>query len=130
MASSSFRITVKGDLKKTKDFLEHMKKRDYLDLLEHYGAEGVNALASVTPVRTGVTANSWGYRVEKHFGGARIVWTNHSLTPTGDSIAILLQYGHGTGTGGYVAGIDYINPAMKPLFDDIIEVICKKVCDS
>lgn len=125
--TSSVKITVKGDLEKTKKFLKHISEKDYLELLDHYGQEGVMALASATPKKTGLTANSWNYRIEKSNNAARIIWTNDNLTDSGDCIAILLQYGHGTGTGGYFTGVDYINPTMKPLFNDIIETIWKKV---
>lgn len=108
-----------GDFSKTKKFLESLKKKEYLKLLDHYGAEGVMALSSATPVKTGKTSQSWDYHIETTGDHTTIVWTNSSLTSQGEPIAIMLQYGHGTGTGGYVQGVDYINPAIKPIFDEI-----------
>lgn len=120
-------LKVKGDYAKTKKFLSGLKERQYLEILDHYGAEGVMALASATPRRTGLTSQSWDYKIERGKGQAKIVWTNSNQTSQGDSIAILLQYGHGTGTGGYVVGIDYINPAIRPVFDDIAEKVWEAV---
>ena len=84
--------------------------------LEHFGSEGVAALAAATPKDTGETANSWFYEIIEENGSWSIVWGNNHVED-GRQIAVLLQYGHGTGTGGYVAGRDYINPALRPIFD-------------
>ena len=84
------------------------------------------ALASATPVETGETANSWHYEVERGGGGARLVFTNTHINK-GVNIAIILQYGHGTGTGGWVEGRDYINPAIQPVFDKIVESLWREV---
>lgn len=108
----------KGDLRKTRKFLQSMKQHPYLNALDKYGMLGVRALSEATPKDTGVTAGSWGYRVEKNHDGVRIVWTNTNRND-GVCIALLLQYGHGTKNGGYVEGVDYINPAMRPIFEKL-----------
>lgn len=123
------RFTVKGDLSKTKRFLNKMKDQDYLKILDKYGQMGVNSLKEHTPVKTGKTANSWSYHIDKTRSSYTITWTNSNINQN-VPIAIILQYGHGTGTGGYVEGIDYINPAMKPIFDSIAEAAWKEVTDA
>lgn len=87
---------------------------------------GVNALAAATPVKTGNTASSWDYKIVEENGKIKIVWTNSNVVK-GQQIAILLQYGHVTGNGGYVVGRDYINPALQPIFDDIAKQAWKEV---
>ena len=116
----------KGNLKKTTKFLERTLKGDYLKNLDKFGREGVAALAFATPVDTGKTAESWDYRIEKTTDGTKIVWTNSNVNK-GVNIAIILQYGHGTGNGGYVQGRDYINPAIRPIFDRIADDAWKEV---
>lgn len=103
-----------------------MSKFDIRSTLERYGAEGVRALASSTPVESGLTANSWAFEVRNSGNSWTIAWTNSNIVG-GVPVAILLQYGHGTGTGGYVQGIDYINPAVRPIFDKIAEDVWKAV---
>lgn len=125
-----FSLKTKGDLRRTRSFLDHMSKKDYLTILNYYGQRGVSALEAATPIDSGETARSWSYSVEKSLGKATIVWTNSHLTKTGTPIAIMLQYGHGTGTGGYIRGKDYINPAIKPIFDDIAEEVWRVVQES
>ena len=98
-----------------------MKEQKYLSALEKYGEEGVKALMAATPRDTGATANSWSYRIVKNKDSATITWTNSNTTESGIPIAVLIQYGHATGTGGYVQGRDFINPAMRPVFDKIAE---------
>lgn len=116
----------KGNLKKTTKFLERTLKGDYLKNLDKFGREGVAALALATPVDTGKTAESWDYRIEKTNDGTKIVWTNSNVNK-GVNIAIILQYGHGTRNGGYVQGRDYINPAIRPIFDKIADDAWKEV---
>lgn len=116
----------KGNLKKTTKFLERTLKGDYLKNLDKFGREGVAALALATPVDTGKTAKSWDYRIEKITDGTKIVWTNSNVNK-GVNIAIILQYGHGTGNGGYVQGRDYINSAIRPIFDRIADDAWKEV---
>lgn len=122
-----FSIKLKKDCTKTKKFLANAQSKDYFKVLNYYGRKGVAALSSATEIDSGVTANSWGYKVVIGKSKARIEWTNSNLTSQGTPVAILLQYGHGTGTGGYVQGIDYINPALKPIFDDIAIAVWKAV---
>lgn len=116
----------KGDLKKTKKFLDRMSKRDFLKNLDRLAKEGVDALSSATPIDSGLTASSWGYEIHSSGSDCEIVWTNTNIND-GVPIAIILQYGHGTGTGGYVEGRDYINPAIRPVFDRIAEDVWKEV---
>lgn len=120
------KITSKGDFSKTFKFLSRAKERKYLRILEHYAKEGVAALSSATPVRTGATAASWGYELKIKNDEATITWLNTNVND-GQNIAVLIQYGHGTGFGGYVKGIDYINPAMKPIFDSIANEAWREV---
>ena len=117
----------KGDFKKTFKFLKRSMDAEYLMILDKYGEEGVRALSAVTPVKTGTTADSWSYRVERSRGKASIYWTNTNVTTGLVPIVILLQYGHGTGTGGYVTGQDFINPALRPVFDKIAEAVWEEV---
>ena len=99
---------------------------NYRALLEQYGQAGAEALASATPVDSGKTAASWGYEIEETPGGVSIYWTNSNIQD-GVNIAVILQFGHGTGTGGYVRGIDYINPALRPIFEQIADKAWKEV---
>ena len=109
-------ITSRGNWADTERFLR--RDRKIADILKRYGDVGVNALSAATPVKTGKTAASWYYEIEVGAGSYSIVWHNSNVND-GEDIAILIQYGHGTGTGGYVAGRDYINPAIQPVFDQI-----------
>ena len=95
-------------------------------ILDKYGQAGVAALASATPVDTGLTAASWGYKIERAATSSKIIFTNSNIQ-NGVPIAIILQYGHATGNGGWVEGRDYINPAIQPIFDAILEEACKEV---
>lgn len=108
----------KGDYSKLTAYLERAKKGVNIRSLDKYGKEGVTALSSVTPVDTGLTAKSWYYEIENLKGMARISFCNSNIQ-NGVPIAIILQYGHGTGTGGWVEGRDYINPAIQPIFDKL-----------
>lgn len=121
------KFNVKGSFKNTEDFLKRMQKQTEFDSLELYAQQGVNALRSVTPRDTGNTANSWSYRITKSKGKVKIEWLNSNITSEGTPVVILLQYGHGTGTGGYVKGQDFINPAIKPIFNEIEENVWKEV---
>ena len=112
------KISHKGSFKHAEKFLKTGSKRDYLQILRRYGEEGIAALKNSTPKDSGKTADSWSYSIEQKPEGVTIYWKN-SNTNKGVNIALILQYGHGTGTGGYVEGIDYINPALKPVFDKL-----------
>ena len=108
----------KGDFSKLTRFLERATEAVHLGVLDKYGREGVAALASATPVDSGLTASSWYYEISNANGTARLDFYNSNIND-GVPIAIILQYGHGTGTGGWVEGRDYINPAIQPIFDEI-----------
>ena len=108
----------KGDFSKATRYLERIKEAAHIGILDRYGREGVAALASATPVDTGTTANSWYYTIERKNGSSSIVFRNSNIKD-GVLIAIIIQYGHGTRTGGWVQGRDYINPAIQPIFDKI-----------
>lgn len=110
----------KGDFRRTSDFLKHVNRLNLDAILNQYGQEGVEALRAATPKDTGTTANSWNYAVHKGTGSITITWSNSNIVD-GVPIAVILQYGHGTRNGGYVQGTDYINPAMKPIFDKIAQ---------
>lgn len=107
-----------GSFDKTEKFFKAASSRSIYKELEKYGRTGVQALSAATPVESGLTAASWDYEIINSKGSWSIVWTNSHLV-FGIPIAILIQYGHGTGTGGYVTGLDYINPALRPIFDKI-----------
>ena len=111
----------RGDFSKTIGFLGKLREKKFLSALEKYGDEGVKALRAATPKDTGETANSWSYKIVRTKDSATITWTNSNMTESGIPIAVLIQYGHTTGTGGYVQGRDFINPAMRPVFDKIAE---------
>lgn len=115
-----------GDFSKLTRYLERVKEAVRLGDLDKYGREGVAALASATPVDSGLTANSWHYKIENKNGSATISFHNSNIQ-NGVPIAIILQYGHGTGTGGYVQGRDYINPAIQPIFDKIANEAWREV---
>ena len=108
----------KGDFSKLTRFLEKAKNAVHLGDLDKYGREGVAALSSATPIDTGVTANSWYYKIVNKNGSVTISFYNSNIQ-NGVPIAIILQYGHGTRNGGWVEGRDYINPSIQPIFDRI-----------
>lgn len=126
---SFINISASGSTKKTDAFLQRLTKRDIYSQLDAYGQEGVRLLRAATPIDSGETADAWKYEIIKSVRYKGIVWKNdHAVA--GRPIAIMLQYGHGTGTGGYVQGRDYINPVIKPLFDKIALGIWKVVVNS
>lgn len=118
----------KGDFSKTLMFLNRVLRRDYLNILSEYGKKGVQALEMATPKDSGTTAASWNYEIEKGNGKVVLAFTN-SNTIEGVNIAIILQYGHATGNGGWVEGIDYINPAIQPLFEQMAREAWGKVIE-
>lgn len=124
MAGISFSSS--GSFKNTFAFLNRMRTTNLIAEVEPYAQEGVAALSSMTPKLTGLTASSWGYEISQYGDGVRITWYNTD-EEGGVNVAVILQYGHGTGTGGYVQGIDYINPAMQPIFARIAENVWRKV---
>lgn len=120
------RIRQSGDFKKTEKFLKKSFGRNYINVLEKYGQQGVSALSAATPVDSGLTAISWRYKVIQNESSISIVWENDNVQ-NGVNIALILQYGHGTRNGGYVVGRDYINPALKPIFDKMADAAWKEV---
>ena len=116
----------KGNFERTDRLLKGAKEKKYLKVLDKYGQEGVAALAAATPTDSGRTAESWDYKIQNGSGGYKIMWTNSNVND-GVPIAIIIQYGHGTGTGGYVQGRDYINPAMRSVFDNIADKAWEEV---
>lgn len=119
----------KGDFSKLSNFLERMKEGVRIGELDRYGREGVAALSAATPKDTGLTASSWYYKIERNSGSISISFHNSNIQ-NGVPIAIILQYGHGTGNGGWVQGRDYINPAIQPIFDKIANDAWKEVTKS
>lgn len=112
-----------GQLEKS---LMKLSKRDMRSIIAKYGPIGVKALSGATPIETGDTASSWKYEVVKEGRSYSLEWHNTNVN-NGVNIAVIIQLGHGTGTGGYVRGIDYINPAMKPVFDKIADDLWREV---
>lgn len=123
-------ITVKhtGEFKNTFQLLKNslLLKFKIEEIMNRYGAMGVQALSSATPVSTGLTAGSWHYTIQNERNRKVIIWSNSNVNK-GVSIAVILQYGHGTRNGGYVQGRDYINPAMRPVFDTLVKEIWEEV---
>jgi hypothetical protein len=122
------KVFTRGTFDHTNEFLQRMKNETYLKTLEKFGAQGVAALKAATPKDSGITAAGWTYEIIHRPGYFSIQWVNtHTEDPGHIPIAVLIQYGHGTRTGGYVQGIDYINPAMRPVFDQIIADMWREV---
>lgn len=119
-------VTNKGDFQKTERFLSGIIGSHYRRKLEHYGELGVRALSAATPRDSGKTASSWGYEIVEEDGRLAVHWTNTNINNY-VNIAIILQYGHATRNGGWVEGIDYINPTMKPIFEEMARVAWKEV---
>lgn len=116
-----------GDFSRLTKYLNSIKGRNYLTTLKKYAEEGVTALRDNTPVDTGVTSDSWDYKIVVTPKGFSIIWTNSNITDSGVPVVILLQYGHATRSGSFVQGKDFINPTMKPIFDKIVESLWKEV---
>jgi hypothetical protein len=122
-------VTSSGSYNKTEAYLRRLTQGRMFTSMSRHGETGRAALANATPVDSGKTASSWGYRVSNSASGWQIEWFNTD-NENGFPVAIMLQYGHGTGTGGYVQGRDYINPAIKPVFDKIAEAVWEEVTRS
>ena len=116
----------KGDFSKLTHFLERAKESVRIGDLDKYGREGVAALSSATPIDSGETANSWSYEITNKDGSATITFKNSNIQ-NGVPIAMILQYGHGTRNGGWVQGREYINPAIQPIFDEIVNNAWREV---
>lgn len=125
----SYRILTyetKGDFSHLTDFLERAKESIGAGILDKYGQRGVEALKGATPRDTGLTAESWSYDIQRTPGLIKLSFNNSNINE-GIPIAILIQYGHATRNGGFVEGIDYINPALRPVFDDLANELWKEV---
>lgn len=120
------RFNHKGNFSRTEKFLKKSLGRDYRSVLEKYARQGVEALSRATPKESGQTAASWYYEIIQNGSGLSIHWSNSKVNK-GVNIALILQYGHGTRNGGYVQGRDYINPALRPIFDQLAEAAWKEV---
>lgn len=118
-----------GSFAKTTTFLNKLQSGNLFHSLNQHGRVGVDALARSTPSESGETAQSWGYQVGQSKGRISLSWFN-THENDGVNIAVIIQYGHGTGTGGYIQGRDYINPAMRPIFDRILEDIWRQVTNA
>lgn len=121
-----FSFRHKGDFRKTEKLLKKTMDRDYRKILDQYGQYGVYALSDATPVESGETAASWSYEIIQNKSSISVVWKNSNINK-GVNIAIILQYGHATRNGGYVEGRDYINPALRPIFDKLAESAWREV---
>ena len=119
-------IESQGDWKMTRNWFDRMTKLDLALIMNQFGKEGVSALASATPSKSGLTSKSWDYEVTRKGNNWKITWSNSNVNK-GANIAVLIQYGHGTRNGGYVVGRDYINPAIRPVFDKIAQKAWKEV---
>lgn len=119
-------IESQGDWKMTRNWFDRMTKLDLALIMNQFGKEGVSALKAATPSKSGETAASWNYEVTRKGNNWKITWTNSNVNK-GANIAVLIQYGHGTRNGGYVVGRDYINPAIRPVFDKIAAKAWKEV---
>lgn len=124
---SMISLTASGDFNNTEKFLKNIEKKTYINgILEQYAQEGVQALSEATPFRTGRTASSWSYEIENTSDGFTIHWINTNIHRN-VNIAVILQTGHGNIRGGYIEGRDYINPAIRPVFDKIADEVWKEV---
>lgn len=123
---SPIRFRVRGSTDKLEKFLHSMQKLDIGAIIAGQAQLGVDALANAVPKDSGLASQNWGYEVSQNGGGVRITWANSDIE-NGFPVAIMLQYGYGTGTGGYVQGRDYINPAIRPVFDQIANTVWKAV---
>lgn len=127
---SGISISTIGDWSKTFSFLKRMRANDPMKVLDECGKQGVAALAAATPKDSGLTADSWTYEIVHTGSKTEIVWSNTNVVDGWFNVAVGLQYGHGTGSGGYVEGIDYVNPALRPVFENIVDTVWKVVVSS
>ena len=121
------KMSEKGDFKKTFKFLKAMQEKKFLSNLNKYGERGVQLLSENTPRDTGLTASSWYYKIEDDGETLTLTWYNSNVKKDYFNVALMLQYGHATKNGGWIEGIDYINPALKPLFDEMEKDIWEEV---
>lgn len=121
-----FSVVTSGSFDETLAFLKRINTLDFRRILESHAQMGVTALIAATPIDSGLASHSWSYEIEQGNGYCSIVWINNDIE-NGFPVALMLQLGHGTGTGGYVQGVDYINPALRPIFDKIADAVWKAV---
>lgn len=121
-------VSHKGDFNNLEVLINRVLRRDYLNILAEYGRKGVEALRAATPVDTGLTRDSWEYEITANSKKTSIYWTNSNIQ-NGIPIAIILQYGHGTKNGGYVQGVDYINPALAPIFSQMANEAWRRIVE-
>lgn len=121
---------VSGNTDNLDRFLKEMQAQSEFDAIEMYAQKGVDYLSRATPHGTGETANSWYYEIKQTRGGYTVSWLNSHKDDQGTPVVILIQYGHGTGTGGYVQAVDFINPATNEIFTEITDAIWKAVQDA
>lgn len=126
---SKIHFRQQGEFSKTMKFLERAKESVNMGILNKYGRKGVEALRSATPVDSGITASSWYYKIQRKTNVVSLEFFNSNIQ-NGVPIAIIIQYGHATGTGGWVEGVDYINPALKPIFEDLAKEVWKEVVNT
>ena len=119
------KVTQKGNFEKITSYLMRIKDKEFIKQLDDYGRRGVEALRNATPVDTGLTASSWYYEITQHGDRVTLAFHNSNVNKY-VNVAIILQYGHGTGTGGWVEGRDYINPAIQPIFDQLAQEAWKE----
>lgn len=122
------KVRHKGSFNNIERFFNRVLKRDYLNILSDYAAQGVEALREYTPVNTGRLADSWGFEIESGNGITTIWFTNDDIE-NGQNVAILLIYGHGTRNGGYVEGVDFVSPALRPVFQDLADTMWREVTE-
>ena len=120
------KVEAKGNFDKTEKFLKKMSKREVRSTLNKYGERGVALLSQATPVRSGRTASSWSFKINSSGGRYEIIWSNSNVN-RGVNIAMIIQYGHGTRNGGYVHGIDYINPVTAQVFEEMANELWREV---
>lgn len=120
------KITTSGSWARTEKFLDRMSRGDIFGRVDAVARRGVDALAQATPKDSGLTASAWDYEIVQN-GSKFTIWYKNTNVVNGFNVAVGLQYGHGTGSGGYVAGTDYINPALKPVFDKIADAVWEEV---
>lgn len=123
---SPFKITTEGSFKNTIRFLKKLENGDFYKILDHYGQKGVESLRDHTPVDTGLAADSWYYEIEIWPSISTITWCNRDVE-NGMNVILLLEYGHGTRNGGYIDGIEIIEPSLRPVMNEMIDAIWKEV---
>lgn len=119
-------LSTSGSFESTKKYLQKLSRGDFYSGLDGLARAGANALAAASPIESGLAANSWTYKIVRSRASCTITWSNSDVE-NGFPVAIMLQYGYATGTGGYVQGRDYINPAMRPIFDQIEQAVRRAV---